>query len=1599
MTATAAAPRVVHALPGRVRVNLPEWSGADPERLAVRLGAVAGVRRVRASARTRNVLVEFDPARLNAQRVVAQLRRLTPDAAGGERRRGRRQGSTGVLVTHSSSRRARIAVRGLERDAELSARLVGCLERLPSVERAVASPLTGRVLVELGEGAGDLTEVLDEIAELEPAPEPHELEPPAHPLDPGPIIEGGAKIIGAALGLGLLLARRAAGATTAPVSRPGPGEVAGAISLLETVRPAVDAIESAVGHQRKELLFGAVGIVAMTSSGSMLGLLYAGASGLRILTEATSRRAAWRDYEQRLGDEPAAHAGVTVTLLDGSRAALPGTVLEGFGVGMRRDGTPHPLRPGATLDSGMRVHGGPLTVRLGAPTAVSALTRPAPQAPTAHDRYTRWLPFAALGFAAVACLRTRSLSRALTALALVSPRAALAARESADRGAAARVLRAGATIAGSRAERPIRRPHVVLLDGPRLLCDGWELRDAVAPDPEYDRDAMLAIAGAIAAVAGSPWGSGLPMAGRVRAVDGTFDGRVASAEVDGERWVLEPAKREARAALRARAGDHVLALRRQRDGRVAGVLALHPHLSRGVDELVRAAARRDVRVEIVAASAAPVVRRLAVRAGLPLVAGRAEERVRELQAGGKTVAVVGDGTDSGPAFEACDLAIGLTSGHRGRLAARADVLAPRLEVVGAIVEAGARRDLAVRDGAWISVGSNVAGAAWGILGRPPFALAVRPGQIGGLAAMLDSAMRTRGGRQARTVTERLVDPVPERWGRESVEAVLRELRTSPQGLSAHDAENRFQPEEQVQAQSALVTAVLDQVRSPLVAVLGVGAALSLVMGIPGDAAMIAAVVAANALVGAWQEGQADTATRALKDMTVGSARLLRGGRRLSVPASRVVPGDILLLAPGDRVAGDARLIDVDALEVDEAALTGESMPVIKSVDNGTDASRIVLEGTDVTAGTGRAVVVAVGADTRMGSIAAALADGNGGRSPLDERLGEIMWRTLPFVAGGGAIVAIAGLARRRPLLEQLPLGASVAVAAVPEGLPLLAGVAEAGVARRLARRHALVTRLRSVEALGRVDVACADKTGTLTTGRLAVTAVADMATSVSRLDALPAPLRDIIRAAALASPAPGSLDVAAHPTDVAVLEAASAAGVSVDGEGREQEAPFEPTRGFHATRTNGLLYLKGATEVLAESCTRIRSATGDTPIDATGRGELLARAEALAGQGLRVLLVAEGGAATTSEAPEDLTALGFIGISDPLRRGVREAIRRCRAAGVRVVMLTGDHPATAMAIGRAAELPATRDRVLTGAEIAALDDDALGDRLQTVTIVARITPLDKLRIVEVLRSRGHVVAMTGDGVNDAPALRLADVGVAMGRGGTQVAREAADLVLTDDNFATLAEALVEGRGFWSNLRRSLGLLFGGNAGEVGLMAAAGIVGLPSALTTRQVLTVNVLTDVLPAMSVAMQAPDHRNLATLAREGGAALDAPLRADIIRRGIATAVPSFAAYLAASRRAGVPAARSVAFASIVSTQLIQTVDLGWSERRLSPQVMAAVVASLGVLAAALAIPGARAFLGFGPIGLSGVLLAGGASLAAAALARMLPIRGRAAASLTES
>jgi cation transport ATPase len=1196
-----------------------------------------GVRRVRASRHTQNVLVEFDPARLDAETILRRLeagvarfaktRANGPLASPAKARSGSsraRSPGARVLETHASARRARVAVRGLERDPELARRLVDRLSRRPEVRRVSPSPLTGRVLIELAEGTTTLQDILDEIADLELPGAEDSQEIPAHPLDPAPIIEGAAKAIGAGLGLLLLLTRRIAGTEGAPVTGSGPGEVAAAVGLVEGVPAITRRIEDTLGHTRKEVLFGATAIVAMSASGNPLGLAFSGAAALRLVTESVARRRAWRDYERRVGDGPAVHPGAVLELSPGQRAPLPARVLEGFAVCSALDGSPQALRPGAGVDPGARVYGDNVTVELQPEQPFEPAASPPTRPRTLFDRYMDSVTYASLIYAAAAGLATRSPAGVLTGLLLVNPVPALAGRASADRSASARVVRAGVTVVGSRPGRVISRPDVMIVDEPRVLCGGWELRRTAAFSEGYDEQDVLGLVGALSMAAGSPWGVTLPVARVPPAVDGTFDGRVASAEIDGERWLLEPGGREVATRIPHEADEYMLALRRQRDGLLAGGVALRARLTRGVSDLINACQALNVEVELATCQLTPGARRIAERAGVQAVARPADQRVRELQAKGRRVAVVGDSVRSASAFDRCDLAIGVSSGQSGSFSARADLLSPRLEAVAAIIQAGARRDAAVRDGVLVSAAANAGGAAWGALRRPPFRLGNRPAHIGGLIAITDAVLRLGGGRRARTVTERLSDPFPERWGRESVGSVLRQLNSSREGLISSEARERWQARPEVTEAGGLVELMLDQVRSPLVAVLGAGAALSAAMGALGDVVMIASVVAANAVVGAWQEARAGAATRALHEMSASTARVLRDGRQITLPQQDLVRGDVILVASGDRVPADARIISTQALEVDEAALTGESIPVVKSGRAARETARILLEGTDVLTGTGKAVVVAVGDETRMGAIAAALAQDADRQSPLDQRLGRMLVHGLPWIAAGGLIVTGAGMLWGRSPLSQLALGASVAIAAMPEGLPLLAGVAEAAVAQRLATRQALVTRLSAVEALGRVDVACVDKTGTLTAGTLALTLVANISGAEAAPTELTPALREVLRAAALASPSPDALDAESHPTDVAVLAGARAAGLDRGLSERDAESRFDPARSFHATAARGRVHVKGAVEALAPRCTHIRLPDGDAPLDESRRARLLERTSALAGKGLRILLVAEG---------------------------------------------------------------------------------------------------------------------------------------------------------------------------------------------------------------------------------------------------------------------------------------------------------------------------------------------------------------------------------------
>ncbi|GAC1647554.1 MAG: hypothetical protein NVS4B8_20310 [Herpetosiphon sp.] len=1600
--AVAGIPEVVHETPGRVRVHLPTWPGAGQRAMEMELRQLGGVQRAQANPMTSNVLIQYDPKQVTQQTILGRLGQFVHSTAGIDIPQQATAATAAPApeapppVIHERSGqhgRARIAVRGIDRNPLLAQKVVERLSKRPGVLRVTSNTLTSRVLVEFNENRADIEDLVSEVAGLE-LPSMMDEDRPLHPLDPGPLIQSVGRTIGASMGLGLLAARRLFGLELASVAGSVPAQSAAAIGLLQSFPATRNGFRAVLGRNAADLLFQGAGIITQALAGSPLGLAVNLMEGLRVLTTVVARRAAWRRYEERLSNAPSTQPGAVVRLESGDRITRAARVIEGKGTATGTDGLPMPVAPNSTIPAGSRLYGGPWVIEVLAGTPFEPQPRPAPVSPSFYHRYIETVGPVSLAFAAIMGILTRSPGRAFSALLLVNPRAAMVGKEGADLGATARVLRAGVTVVGTRPDRAIRLPNSLLFEGPRVLTDGLEIVNVVPQDEAGEPAQLFGYAAGVAAAAGAPWSGAFLASNRAAAEDGSFDGHRARATVNGVAYVLRPLTRleDVPSTLQLRhKGNLLLQLEREQEHAALAIFVLRPRLGAGATELIAACKQAGVKVAMVGRGDMNGAKRIGHRLDLEVLGGEnAVAAIRERQSSGELVAFVGDSAEAAEAFEACDLAIGLTKG-RNHFSARADLLTPDLHGIAAVIEAGVRRAAVIRDSVGLSLASNIAGMVWGLRSQPPAEQASTLVFGAVITALTDGWYRLRGGKRTDSVLTRMADSRPERWGRRSVEDILRELKMASTGLTSEEAQLRQRATPAPPRDYALLRALLDQIRSPLTAILAAGAGFSLALGSTADVVMIGSMIVANALIGTWQEYQANQAAEAMAHMGATTARVLRDGQVVTVAGGLIVPGDVLVLAPGDRVAADARLMEAQGLEVDEAALTGESLPVVKTPDGTTDGGRVVLEGSDVTVGTGKAVVVAVGHHTRLGATAAALAMEETEQSPLGNRLSILLRQFLPLAAAGGAIVFGTGMVRGQSLGPQLALGASLALAAVPEGLPLLAGAGEAGVARRLAKRNAVVRRLSSIEALGRVDVACTDKTGTLTEGKLTLTVVADTVTEVRLPGELSIPLARVLTTAALASPHPDSASVSAHPTDVAVVQGALQSGLRDEiAVARDAEAPFDPVRAFHAALVGGRLCVKGAAEALVPRCSFVDEGGNRRRLNEAGRRELLSQASQLAGRGLRVLMVAEGAADAAPGDPHDLVMLGYIGISDPLRSDVHEAVQRCREAGIRVVMLTGDHPATATAIGREAGLLDEGVAVMTGSDIAELQNSELDERLAHATVVARITPLDKLRIVESLQRQGHTVAMTGDGVNDAPALRLADVGVAMGRGGTEVARQAADVVLTDDDFPTLVEALVEGRSFWRNIRRALGLLPGGNLGELGLMVGASMLGLNAPMITRQILAVNLITDALPAVAVALQEPPHRNLGALAREGTEALNAPLRQDVLRRGLATALPSLAAFMIASRLGGLEQARSVAFASIVATQLAQTVDAGRTEGGLSRAVFGAVAASAALMGAAFIAAPARSFLGLVMPGPVAWLLVAGATVIAVPFGRVLGTPG---------
>jgi Ca2+-transporting ATPase len=803
------------------------------------------------------------------------------------------------------------------------------------------------------------------------------------------------------------------------------------------------------------------------------------------------------------------------------------------------------------------------------------------------------------------------------------------------------------------------------------------------------------------------------------------------------------------------------------------------------------------------------------------------------------------------------------------------------------------------------------------------------------------------------------------WHSVTVEEVLAHLGTGPAGLTSAEAARRLEsygPNE-LRAQRPLSAwrTLAAQFQNVLILILLVATGVSGFLGHALEAAVITVIVLFAVLLGFIQEHRAGRALEALREMAAPVARVLRDGAESVVPSRDLVPGEVVLLRAGDRVPADTRVTQAINLAVDEAALTGESTAVEKTTapldDAGLsvgDRTNMAYAGTLVASGRGQAVVVSTGMSTEFGRVARLVDTVEAHRTPLQanlDRLGGSLGRAALAVV---ALVVVIGLARGLPVVEIFMFGIALAVAVVPEALPAVVTISLAIGVRRMVKRHALVRRLPVVETLGSTSVICTDKTGTLTRNEMTVRQAlageqvvelsgvgydpAGQITEAGRVIDAPAPLRDLLRAAVLASDArlvtlDGRWKVEGDPTEGALLVAAMKAGLNPaalnEQEPRAAEVPFTSERRrmttLHTTPAGAVASSKGAADVVLASCTTQLRGGETVPLTDSDRERIHAIEQRMAADGLRVLAVARKAVGSPSEADarageaeQDMTFLGLVAMMDPPRAEARDAVQVCETAGIRAVMITGDHPLTASAIAR--ELGMLKDwRVVSGRELEAMSDETFAREVADIAVYARVSPADKLRVVRAWQHRREVVAMTGDGVNDAPALKQADVGVAMGIAGTDVSREAAGMTLLDDNFATIVAAIEEGRVVFGNIKKYLMYLLSCNVGEIVLLAGAVIAGLPLPLSAVQILYVNLATDGLPALALAVDPPENDLMRRRPRNPRAGIfTRPVVVLLLASGLWSALVNFALFTGLLR-SGRPVAEVMAM-TFVTLVLIQ-------------------------------------------------------------------------------
>lgn len=837
------------------------------------------------------------------------------------------------------------------------------------------------------------------------------------------------------------------------------------------------------------------------------------------------------------------------------------------------------------------------------------------------------------------------------------------------------------------------------------------------------------------------------------------------------------------------------------------------------------------------------------------------------------------------------------------------------------------------------------------------------------------------------------------------EQVLSGLETDREmGLSAAEVQSRLEKygENRLEEHAGISPWVIlvNQFRNIIVVLLLAATALSLALHDYVEAVAIMAVIALNALFGFITEYRAEKAMEALKKMVTATAKVVRDGRMIEIEAAGLVPGDILVLEEGDQVTADGRLMEAENLAVVEASLTGESQPVDKKTivlndENMPVGDRVnmVFMGTMVVRGIGRAVVTATGGATEIGGVSALIDQTGQEKTPLEKRL-AVMGRTMAGISVGiAALMAFIGIAMGRPVIEIIETSIALAIAAVPEGLPVVATITLAIGMTRMARQNAIIRRLPAVETLGSTTVICTDKTGTLTENEMTLEEIWLGGKKVkvtgtgykpeggfqagSQREQVRGDLEFLLKAGALASNAAvnqdeeGRWQVVGDPTEGALVVASMKGGFNPESARRQgyqelKEIPFnsEDKRMavYYRMKEEGqMLMVKGSPGVIMESCTRYLQEGQAKPLDQNMRDSVNKANKEMGSRGLRVLALAYRPVQSVDEeAYQDLILLGLAGIMDPPREEARDAIEEARRAGIRTIMITGDQPETARSIGD--RLGLAPGRTIHGRALHAMTDTELSEELAHTSIFARVSPRDKLDIVHAFKEQGEIVAMTGDGVNDAPALKEADIGIAMGEEGTVVAKEASDMILADDNFATIIRAVKEGRVIFDNIIKFVHYLFSCNLSEIILIFTALLLGIPLPLVALQILWLNLVTDVFPALSLGWEPAERGIMSRPPRDPDQSILTPrFNLMILTQGMIMALAALAGYVFTFGATGdLAVARTVAFVTLALVQVFHVFNVrGGGIIRLdrslfsNPYLWGAIVLVTGLQAMAVYVP----------------------------------------------